>query len=509
MSKLKKIKVRLIIIFIYFVVLGILALPTFSFTLAGREIFVNGGNFFNIGINANFPSLSRGKEVFPSIRHTARIVFSESENSPLTIDQKKAETGTILSIIRDRLEYAQIEDIETSAKEDTSGDFYIELTIPDNYQMQEEYVRRILNSGEVSFYTEQGEEGLVNFMEGADYDIENITIARNFVVEIDEQNGGIPVTLPHLYMTLNGPIYDTIGYVQPLSYSVVESGLQTVSKMRIGDLNYDLHADQAENFAEQKHIRALLNQVEYFVFTDQDIENFLRLTQSYFQSDELDHILEYSNDSTKVIEARYNSEGGALIAISFLSGITMIVVLSMRGESRRSKFLFAITLVSTLLSAIVILKILKYSISSAFVFSFIIIIPLISILIENLIRNSLDDSDRSNTRKIFLAFAPLFIYITLTLLNQFDLLTFGASALVPMVIMISSIFYIFYNYVRHKAGYVNNLIISLTIILGFASTLNFHVELIHNLLLVSIIMLSALSINLNLVYREIHKTIIK
>ncbi len=381
---------------ILFIVLIVLALPEFSFTVGGNTYTYPSVGFSRIGIGADYGSFDRGKDVFASEKFSGEINFGEEE---ISNEEKKAFLEKAVETINNRIQFAQINDIDVYG-EIVNDSYILNLSIPRYYTEKEDYASWLLSQGDVTFrylvdpadpssqldfnvkvsdIKSVSFSNNLRFQQNVDAGDEtsqtrqtSIT-ASNLVIKVDERRVEELRILPN-FVTY----YNRFFSGEELGSNLVVDGTKTLQLIRDDNNETTMRALILDSEAAKASFDSL------------------NIVHSYFREEAP---LEYPitlNEQSSAIAPSFNPQGTTFIALSIIVGLGLLVLnLGKSIKTRRSIF-FVSSISFTLLVLITILKFVQTPISSGFIIGVLTIITIYSFIILDLINS--DDKEVLRTK---------------------------------------------------------------------------------------------------------------
>jgi hypothetical protein len=444
-------RIKLIASIVLLSALFALALPEFSINIGETKLTYPSIGFGKIGIGADFGSFRKGKDIYAQQVFTGEVQFPEGVE--ITNDEKTSAVKDIVAKIQRRLTYAALFDIDVEGQ--VTDDIYkIALHVPQYYEEQDEYAKWLFLQGNITFnylLDPNDESSRIEFSV-SDKDIISIVKSNNirYTQPVTDDEGNVIDTTESVAGGLNLRLLldqSKVDYVRKLpdfiAYAnTIFAGQQYGAVMRLDNQPlFEIVRDDTND----RVIRALPTGIDS-VKTRSDV---LSITQAFFREDSP---LEYSIALSQISSAEapaLNPDGSGTIAVSFVMGMALALLYTIRLIGFRKTVLVGEMLSFAILSTIIILKFVQSPISSGFIFGFIAMILLYLYVLIDIV--SAEDKQQM--------YQKVRDYMVLVFLT-----------LVAMIMV--------YLFRKNTEVFSQSIEVIVAATIGFAFTLNFHVRFI-------------------------------
>lgn len=371
-------KFKYTIVILFAIILGILALPQFHFTIGDKEFRFPDVSLSLIDSNSKLGNFKKSVGLYPSKEVKASIDFG---TTPFNSDEKSVILNQYIDIINQRIAYSGLTDLKARG-ETNNSDYSIIITYPDYYTDKVTFTKWLTAQGKISFLNENGDS--LNPLDIYDYDID-VSIGIDYLEKVGN----------HLVFKIKADKTTTLA-------NALGSSSNSAIVMGIDDSPaYIVVAHSTLS----GYVRAIANT------TDANKNAYLYITRTYFLTDKpLEYKMNVASEEINV-PSTYATDGGSILGIAFvLSAVALLI-----GAVSRYKFKGAVTfglmLTSYISLIIVLLKLLSAPLSIATVFGFIIAYIIGVIVIWNILKLNPEES-RSQFNK-HLLFSGILLITTI------------------------------------------------------------------------------------------------
>jgi len=410
-------RIKIIIIGIFILIFGLLALPNFDITFLNKQIHFTKINLATIlDKNSTLFNPRRSIGISSTKEYTAELTFVK--DNKLTIDQKKQALQDTYNIIKKRINYSDLYDVKVQLYV-SSDKYFIKVSFPEYYLESDILASTLLSKGEVTFFSQGDQASSLTPVNLKDSDIIG-SINTSYETQLSTDQKDV------------------------LKFKFKESKVADLSQALSNSKKYFLMLVDNGTLAVISTGTTIVTQVEAVplatIKDKSEIVTYLNIIKTYFLDKPLDNTLTLSSSNPKLVNPDYNPENTRFIVITFLLSLVGLIFLALIAYRRKGLIKFSLMILSYISFSIFLLKLPSAVISVYSILGFVFIYIIVAIIIWKLINVSENRLDlilnKYRDLGIYLAVILIIIYkINYNLGFLLDFIQVAIACLISFIFM--------------------------------------------------------------------------
>lgn len=412
-------KLKVIYLFIFIIVLGILILPQFNLKIGDTEFKFPDINLRLINESATLGNFNKGHDLYDAKIYTALVNFSEEENA----DSKEQSLKSLVAIIEKRIEYSNVSDINVFGSSDAEG-YKINLKFPEYIEESDKIANYLLGQGIISFENDpQVTETAVS--------LSDTDITGQIKSIYDETYGNVlsfkfkDTALTNLYFAFQNENNYFLMRVDSTYFAVIQDPNYTNTQS--SDLATSVIAVP---FADLK--------------LSPNVALYTNIVRSYFLNAPLENSLTFNANPT-VVKRNFVADKIAYIAIFIIIAVALITLLYLGNKNKQDKVRFILMVLSYLIFSTFILKFQSATLSVSLIMGYVLGLVVLFYVLEKLFLIEEDQQGQFLTSILHYGlFISLLVYVLYRFIQFNSYLVDALGALLAS--MLALMFLCIFNY---------------------------------------------------------------